>query len=75
MGLPQDLSSSDGTTTTTMDIPYPAHTKQAAEEINGILTEVMIVSFSDRIMVSISQEGRLAQWVSQFKNLGFSSRN
>jgi hypothetical protein len=49
-----------------MDTTYPAKTKKVAAQINGMLTEVMVISFSDRTMVSISQEGRLAQWVSQY---------
>ena len=43
--------------------PYPANTKQAAGIINGVRTEVMSVSFSDKVMVTIVQGGRLAQWV------------
>ncbi len=62
MGLPQDISSADEPGLST-DVPYPAQTKQAAAQIDGILTEVMAIFFSDRIMISISQEGRLAQWV------------
>jgi proteasome assembly chaperone 3 len=63
MGLPQDSSpSKEGSSP--IEAPYPAQTKQAAAEIDGTLTEVMTIFFSDRIMVSISQEGRLAQWVS-----------
>lgn len=63
MGLPQDSSSLEKAEVAT-HVPYPAQTKQAAAEIHGILTEVMAIFFSDRLMISISQEGRLAQWVS-----------
>lgn len=63
MGLPQDISSVNMTESST-DIQYPAQTKKASAQIDGVLTEVMSIFFSDRIMVSISQEGRLAQWVS-----------
>lgn len=42
---------------------YPATTKQAAGYIHGILTDVMSTSFSDKIMITITQKGRLAQWV------------
>ncbi|KAL8734570.1 MAG: hypothetical protein Q9166_001470 [cf. Caloplaca sp. 2 TL-2023] len=48
------------------DIPYtsyPATTKQAAGHIGGILTDVLSTTFSDKIMVTISQYGRLAQWI------------
>jgi proteasome assembly chaperone 3 len=47
-----------------LGLPYPAQTKQAAGEVEGVLTEVMAISFSDKIMVTITQAGRLAQWVS-----------
>ena len=43
--------------------PFPAHTKTAAGEIHRIPTEVMSISFGDKILITISQGGRLAQWV------------
>ncbi|KAI9813768.1 MAG: hypothetical protein M1827_003558 [Pycnora praestabilis] len=43
--------------------PFPAATKQAANMVNGVKTEVMSISFSDKIMVTITQGGRLAQWI------------
>lgn len=46
-----------------LNLPFPAATKQAAGMVNGILTDVMSVSFSDKILVTISQRGRLAHWV------------
>ncbi|KAK2803863.1 hypothetical protein FQN50_006871 [Emmonsiellopsis sp. PD_5] len=45
------------------DLPFPASTKQAAGVLGGISTDVMVVSFSDKIMVTVSQKGKLAQWV------------
>ncbi|KAI4171339.1 MAG: hypothetical protein LQ348_006941 [Seirophora lacunosa] len=42
---------------------YPAPTKQAAGHIDGLFTDVTCTSFSDKIMLTITQEGRLAQWV------------
>ena len=42
---------------------YPARTKQAAAIIDGLHTDVMSIEFADRIVVTITQEGRLAQWV------------
>ena len=62
MGLPLELSSL-GMTEISTKTPYPALIKQAAAHIHGVLTEVMNICFSDRIMITISQEGRLAQWV------------
>ncbi|KAL6719651.1 hypothetical protein ACLMJK_001572 [Lecanora helva] len=42
---------------------YPAITKQAAAVINGKPTDVTSTQFLDKIMITISQDGRLAQWV------------
>ena len=42
---------------------YPAATKTATGTISGIPTIVTHTSFSDKIMITISQEGRLSQWV------------
>ena len=46
-----------------MSAEYPTKTKQAASLVDGVETGVMVLSFTDKIMVTISQEGRLAQWV------------
>jgi len=43
---------------------YPARLKRASGLVDGVDTEVTSTSFTDRIMITISQEGRLAQWVS-----------
>jgi hypothetical protein len=68
MGIPQDYgaASMDETAVTT---PFPANTKQAARDINGLKTDVMYMSFADKIMITITQEGRLGQWV-PFNALG-----
>ncbi|KAI9683207.1 MAG: hypothetical protein M1829_005998 [Trizodia sp. TS-e1964] len=42
---------------------FPAHTKQAAREIKGLVTDVMSISFADKIIVIISQGGKLSQWI------------
>ena len=42
---------------------YPVSSKQAAGLVDGISTEVIVLSFTDKLMITISQEGRLAQWV------------
>ncbi|VBB76299.1 Putative protein of unknown function [Podospora comata] len=44
--------------------PFPAPSKTATGIINGVPTEVEATSFSDKIMLTVSQGGRLAQWVS-----------
>ena len=46
-----------------LNLPYPAQTKQAAGQVDGVPTDVMVILFSDKIMVTITQAGRLAQWV------------
>lgn len=44
-------------------LPFPATTKQAAGSVKGVKTDVLVMSFSDKIMVTVSQNGRLAHWV------------
>jgi proteasome assembly chaperone 3 len=48
--------------------PFPAPAKQASGLVNGVQTEVSSVYFADKILITISQAGRLSQWVyaSQF---------
>lgn len=60
MGLPQESIMKNDTEATA---PFPAQTKQAAGEVAGIKTDVASVSFADKIMIMITQGGRLAQWV------------
>ncbi|EFX04521.1 hypothetical protein CMQ_1449 [Grosmannia clavigera kw1407] len=43
--------------------PYPAPSSKVLGTVNGIPTEVEVISFTDKIMVLISQGGRLAQWI------------
>lgn len=45
--------------------PYPAPTKQASGSVNGEPTEASCTNFSDKIMITISQGGRLSQWVNK----------
>ncbi|RVX71051.1 hypothetical protein B0A52_03416 [Exophiala mesophila] len=63
MGLPQNYALPTMDDDTKVNIPFPAATKQAAAEINGVKTDVMSVSFADKIMITITQGGRIAQWV------------
>lgn len=49
---------------TEVTIPYPAPSNQITAQINGIEIEITSMSFSDKIMITITQNGRLAQWVS-----------
>ncbi|KAM0523049.1 hypothetical protein ACHAPE_001541 [Trichoderma viride] len=50
----------------TLDIrqePFPARSRSASGLVNGVATEVTLLEFSDKIMITLSQEGRLAQWI------------
>lgn len=42
---------------------FPASTRTAAGDVDGVHTNVMVLRFADKIMVTISQGGRLAHWV------------
>ncbi|KAL5339683.1 proteasome assembly chaperone 3 [Aspergillus crustosus] len=46
-----------------LDLPFPANTKQVSGDVNGVRTDVMSFKFSDKIMVTISQNGRLGHWL------------
>ncbi|KAL4778480.1 hypothetical protein BJX76DRAFT_366237 [Aspergillus varians] len=46
-----------------LDLPFPATTKRVSGDINGIQTDVMSIEFSDKIMITISQKGRLGHWL------------
>jgi hypothetical protein len=50
-----------------LETSYPAKTKQASAVVAGIQTEVMCLTFADKILVTITQEGKLGQWVSLFR--------
>lgn len=54
---------SDPTPTLQTPAAYPAVTKQTAGLVDGTLTHVTSMLFADKIMVTITQGGRLAQWV------------
>lgn len=43
--------------------PFPAKSKQATGLVNGTQTEVSSVFFADKILITVSQGGRLSQWV------------
>lgn len=61
--MPQAMPSDSYQPSSSIPSEYPVTTKQAEGVIHGIPTEVRTTYFSDKIMVTISQEGRLAQWV------------
>ncbi|KAF4983200.1 hypothetical protein FZEAL_1357 [Fusarium zealandicum] len=52
--------------------PFPSRTREASGVVNGIATEVTSTSFADKILITISQEGRLSQWI-QVPLIGSSS--
>ncbi|KAK4127508.1 hypothetical protein N657DRAFT_641507 [Parathielavia appendiculata] len=43
--------------------PFPAPSKRTVGTVNGVPTEIESLSFSDKIMITVSQGGRLAQWI------------
>lgn len=43
--------------------PFPAKSKQAVGTVGGIQTEATAMSFREKYLVTISQGGRLSQWV------------
>jgi proteasome assembly chaperone 3 len=46
-----------------LNLPFPAPTKQVAGLVKGIQTDVICMKFSDRILMTISQKGRIGHWV------------
>ncbi len=45
---------------------FPVPSKQAKGTVNGIPTEASAIFFADKILLTVSQDGRLSQWVSLF---------
>jgi hypothetical protein len=45
------------------DEPFPAPSKKIMGTIDSEDTEALSMYFADKIVVTLSQEGRLAQWV------------
>ncbi|OTB07711.1 hypothetical protein M426DRAFT_53283 [Hypoxylon sp. CI-4A] len=43
--------------------PFPAQAKVATGPIDDIPTEASVLHFSDKILVTLSQEGRLSSWI------------
>ena len=44
---------------------FPAKTKEVAGLVHGVPTDLTSTYFADKILITISQGGRLAQWVSK----------
>jgi len=43
--------------------PYPARTRTASATLHAIATTVTSVDFADKILITITQNGRLAHWL------------
>ncbi|KAM5342403.1 hypothetical protein ACJ41O_013369 [Fusarium nematophilum] len=43
--------------------PFPSRSREASGLVNGVATEVTSTGFADKILITISQEGRLSQWI------------
>ena len=50
---------------TQLALPFPAQSQTTSGTVNDVFTEVRSMTFSDKIMITITQNGRLGQWVSQ----------
>lgn len=48
-----------------MERPFPLINKQAARTIQGRHTEVMVTSFQDKILIIVSQYGKVGSVVSK----------
>jgi proteasome assembly chaperone 3 len=42
---------------------FPAHTRCIRRTVNDIITEATAISFADKIMIMISQAGKLSHWI------------
>ncbi|OAF63208.2 hypothetical protein VC83_00374 [Pseudogymnoascus destructans] len=42
---------------------FPTHSKTAAGLVGGAETDISSLAFSDKILITISQGGRLSQWI------------
>lgn len=48
---------------------FPAPSKEVVGQVDGIETQATSTFFSDKIMVTLSQEGRVSQWVSSGRQI------
>jgi len=55
-------SSSSSTELASSPAPYPISTKTATSTISTVHTTATVLGFADKILVTIIQSGRLAQW-------------
>ncbi|KAF4556652.1 Hypothetical protein D9617_1g085300 [Elsinoe fawcettii] len=50
-------------TSAPVETPYPARSRTATSDIGKIATTVTSISFTDKILVTVSQAGRINHWV------------
>jgi proteasome assembly chaperone 3 len=50
-------------TYTVTSTSYPARTKTSSSSIQGLETTATCVNFADKILITVTQDGRLAHWV------------
>lgn len=48
---------------TKIPLPYPAQTRQATATISNVPTHITSMSFADKVMITITQNGKLGQWL------------
>ncbi|KAF4972059.1 hypothetical protein FSARC_1277 [Fusarium sarcochroum] len=42
---------------------FPSRSREVSGLVNGVATEITSTNFADKILITISQEGRLSQWI------------
>ena len=63
MGIPTASDPTEGEVDEDVSEPFPVRSRNAAAVVDDIRTEISCMMFADKILVTIAQEGRLAQWV------------
>jgi proteasome assembly chaperone 3 len=48
---------------------FPSRSRELSGLVNGVATKITSTSFTDKILLTISQEGRLSQWVIKYSYL------
>jgi hypothetical protein len=45
---------------------FPSRSREVSGIVNGVATEITSTNFADKVLITISQEGRLSQWVYKY---------
>jgi hypothetical protein len=45
---------------------FPSRSREVSGVVNGVATEITSTNFADKVLITISQEGRLSQWVYKY---------